>query len=129
MVATDAHGRPALLRRAVGAGRLVRCCYPREHTAAVPPRVNPEPTWRLYAGLAALAGVTPEVTVDDPRALVGRMAHRGGRGFGWFVSQHPAPLTARPVVRGGLLVVGWDGERLADVDLPPYGVLVAERTR
>ncbi|HXQ86487.1 MAG TPA: hypothetical protein VN746_07415, partial [Gaiella sp.] len=44
VVAVDRHGRPALLRHAVGAGRTVLCTYPLEHMAARTPRVNPEDT-------------------------------------------------------------------------------------
>ncbi|MEV1006746.1 cellulase family glycosylhydrolase [Streptomyces sp. NPDC049881] len=128
VVATDAHGRPALLSYAVGSGRMVLCTYPVEHMAAITPRVNPEPTHRLYAALAAEAGVTPEVTVDDPRVLVGRMEHEDGRAFVWFVSQHAEPVTAVPVVAAsaGTLHALGDGAPLPAVELPPFGVVVAE---
>ncbi|HEV7628086.1 MAG TPA: beta-mannosidase, partial [Streptomyces sp.] len=127
VLATDAHGRPALLRHRVGEGSLVLCTYPLEHMAARTPRVNPEPTWRLYAALAAESGITPGVSVDDPRVLVGRMTHEDGRDFVWFVSQHDEPLAAVPVVTAGTLV-SLDGGKLSKLELPPYGVLVAELT-
>ncbi len=127
VLATDAHGRPALLRRAVGRGQLVLCTYPLEHMAALTPRVNPEPSWRLYAALAAEAGVAPDVTVpDEPRVLVGRMDHEDGRAFVWFVSQHDQPLTARPVAARGTILDLTSGEELSTVELPPFGVVVTE---
>ncbi|MDT0347608.1 cellulase family glycosylhydrolase [Streptomyces litchfieldiae] len=128
VIATDAHGRPALLARPFGRGQLVLCTYPIEHMAAVTPRVNPEPTWRLYAALAAEAGFTPEVTVDDPRVLVGRMEHEDGRSFVWFISQHDEPLTVKPTVAAGTLR-DLTGQEFPAVELFPYGVVVTELTR
>ncbi|MDT0319636.1 glycoside hydrolase 5 family protein [Streptomyces millisiae] len=128
VIAVDAHGRPALLSHAVGGGRMVLCTYPIEHMAAVTPRVNPEPTWRLYAALAAEAGVTPDVTVDDPRVLVGTMTHEDGCSFVWFVSQHDQPLSLTPTLATGSLF-DLDGAKLPTVELPPFGVVVAELAR
>ncbi|WP_049578588.1 glycoside hydrolase 5 family protein [Streptomyces sp. SBT349] len=127
VVATDAHGRPFLLERAVGdhGGRLVLCTYPIEHMAALTPRVNPEPTWRLYSALASVAGVAPEVTVEDPRVVVGRMEHEDGRSFVWFVSQHHEPLTVRPRIAAGSLR-DLTGQSFPAVELFPYGVVVTE---
>ncbi|RBM08955.1 cellulase family glycosylhydrolase [Streptomyces sp. PT12] len=129
VVATDAHGRPFLLENAAGSGRLVLCTYPIEHMAALTPRVNPEPTWRLYAALAEVAGVAPEVTVDDPRVLVGRMEHEDGRSFVWFVSQHPEPLTVRPRIaeKAGSLR-DLTGQSFPAIELFHYGVVVTELT-
>jgi endo-1,4-beta-mannosidase len=128
VIATDAHGRPALLSHPVGAGRMVLCTYPIEHMAAITPRVNPEPTWRLYAALAATAGVAPGVTVDDPRVLVGRMEHEDGRSFVWFVSQSDQPLTVKPTVSEGTLT-DLSGQEFPAVELFPFGVVVTELTR
>ena len=63
----------------LGAGSTVLCTYPLEHMAARTPRVNPEDTWRLYSALAADAGVSRPVRVDDPRVLVGRVRRRRRR--------------------------------------------------
>lgn len=80
VLAVDGAGRPALLRRAHGAGALVLSTHPLEHLAARAPRVNPEDTWRLYSALADAAGVRRAVHVDDPRILAGRIrTGRGGR--------------------------------------------------
>lgn len=125
VLAVDGHGRPALLRHRVGDGWMVLCTYPVEHMAAMTPRVNPEPTWRLYAALAVEAGVPPRVRVDDPRVMTGLMEHSSdGRVFAWFVSQHPTPVVVEPVVDGTL--VGLDGSPLDAVELGAFGVLVGE---
>ncbi len=67
VVAVDAHDRPVLLTRRVDAGTAVLCTYPLEYMAARTPRVNPEPTWRLYDALADTAGVTRSLRCADPR--------------------------------------------------------------
>jgi endo-1,4-beta-mannosidase len=67
VVAVDAHGRPALVSRAAGAGMAVLCAYPLEYMAARTPRVNPEPTWRLYDALADVAEVSRPLRCADPR--------------------------------------------------------------
>ncbi len=129
VVAVDGHGRPALLRHRVGDGWVVLCTYPLEHMAAMTPRVNPEPTWRLYAALATVAGVAPRVRVDDPSVTAGLMEHSSdGRVFAWFVSQHPSPVVVEPVVSDGSLVA-LDGSPLASVELGAWGVVVAEVRR
>jgi endo-1,4-beta-mannosidase len=78
VLAVDQLGSPALLRRRVGRGQTVLCTYPLEHMAACTPRVNPESTWRLYAALASLAGVSRPVAVDDGRVVVGRLVSGAG---------------------------------------------------
>jgi endo-1,4-beta-mannosidase len=67
VIAVDGHGRPALVTHAAGAGRAVLCTYPLEYMAARTPRVNPEPTWRLYDALADLAAVSRPLRCADPR--------------------------------------------------------------
>ena len=79
VLAVDAHGRPALLRHALGSGCTVFCTYPLEHLAARTPRVNPESTWRLYSALADEARVSRPVRVADPRVLVGLVRGRTSR--------------------------------------------------
>ena len=56
VIATDAHGRPALLRRQAGRGSLILCTYPLEYMAAAAPRVNPDATVALYGALADARG-------------------------------------------------------------------------
>src|ERR1700722_7908387 len=83
VIAVDSDGRPALLRRATGAGSLVLCTYPIEYMAAVTPGVNPEATSVLYDALAAVAGVSRPVTVDDARVAADILVHADGTRFAW----------------------------------------------
>jgi endo-1,4-beta-mannosidase len=126
VLATDAHGRPALLRRAVGAGSVVLSTYPVEHWASVTPRVNPEATSALYEALAVEAGVARPVTVDDARVAVDRLVHEDGRTFVWFVSQAREPLSVKPSLPEGarLVSLDGDGDAVEAVSLEPYGVAV-----
>jgi endo-1,4-beta-mannosidase len=123
VVAVDQRNRPVLLERQAGGGRLVLCTYPLEHMAAVTPRVNPEPTYRLYDALAELSGVTRPVTVEDPRVLAAELRHRDGRRFVWLVSQAAAEITVKPTVEGHLADLQ-TGEPVTEVALQAYGVRV-----
>ncbi len=127
VIARDARGRPALLEYCVGTGRWVLCTYPIEHMAAQTAAVNPEPTWRLYAALAEVAGVAPEVRVDDPRVIVGEMVHDDGRCFTWFINASDAAQSCEPIVARGTLHELEQGQPRRRVDLEPFGVLVLER--
>jgi endo-1,4-beta-mannosidase len=127
VIARDARGRPALLEHRVGSGRLVLCTYPLEHMAAQTMGVNPEPTWRLYAALAEVAGVTPEVRVNDPRVITGEMVHPDGRRFVWFISESEAPLSCAPIVLSGTLRELDGGVPELPLALPAFGVRVLER--
>jgi len=116
IVAVDAHGRPALLRHAVGAGRTVFCTYPLEHLAARTPRVNPESTWRLYSALADEAGVARPVRVADPRVLVGLVRGRRSR-TALFVNVSRDTVVAEPLL-GDVELEGAPGA----LTLEPYAV-------
>jgi hypothetical protein len=103
VIAEDGQGRPALLEHQVGLGRWVLCTYPIEHMAAQTMGVNPEPTWRLYSALADIAGVTPDVSVADPRVVVGELVHEDGRRFVWFINMVDTQLQCEPRLSGGTL--------------------------
>ncbi|MGW2340881.1 glycoside hydrolase 5 family protein [Streptomyces sp. NPDC001661] len=118
VVATDAHGRPALLVHEIGAGRAVLATYPLEHMAARTARVNPEQTHRLYAALAEVAGADRPVTVDTPLVSADTLVHEDGRRFLWLVSQADEELMVRPSDHLG--------KPLDEVTLAPYGVRVLE---
>jgi hypothetical protein len=131
VVAIDGHGRPAVLRRRHGDGWIVLCTYPLEHMAAVTPRVNPEPTYRLYDALAELAGVRRPVTVADPRVSADVLVRADGTRFAVLVSQADVELKVTPQIAAGRAagtVVVPHGSALAheEVALEPYGVLVLE---
>lgn len=122
----DAQGRPALLSRAVGEGRMVLGTYPVEHFAAATPGVNPEDTYRLYRALAAEAGVRTAVTVRDPQVHVETLDHPDGRRFVWVLSQHDDAVVA-DVETSTELVDAVTGERVpagARVPVEPFGVRV-----
>ena len=125
VVAVDRHGRPVLVHRRLGAGHLVLCTHPLEAMAAALPRVNPEPTHRIYDALAAVAGVSRPVTVADPLVHAAEVRHRDGRRFVWLVSQAEEELRVKPVVEvGNRLADLTSGEPVGEVTLHPYGVRV-----
>jgi endo-1,4-beta-mannosidase len=125
VVATDARGRPAVLRHALGEGTAVLCTYPLEYLAAGTPHVNPEDTHRLYDAVAELAGVRRELTVDSPYVCADTLVHEDGRRFAWLVGQSEGELTVRPRVREGAALYDLEtGERRTEVTLPPFGVAV-----
>jgi hypothetical protein len=125
VVARDARGRPAVLRNRLGRGQTVLCTYPIEYMASVTPAVNPEDTWRLYAALAAEAGVQPQVRVESPDVIVGELRHEEGDRFIWFVNMVDAETVATPVLAAGSLVTLDRGDPLPAVTLGPFGVTVA----
>lgn len=127
VLASDAAGRPAIVRKRHGAGAMILCTYPLEAMAAAQGRVNPEPTWRLYEALSRHAGIERVVTVRDPRVLIDGLAHDDGRRFVWLVSECAQPLTVDPLVEEdrALTPLG-GGEPTTQVELGPYGVRVFE---
>lgn len=125
VLAVDAHDRPVLLRRRTGNGAMVLATYPLEYMAAITPAVNPEPTHRIYDALADEAGVVRPVRVPDPQVVVGELEHQDGRRFTWFVSQSPQRRTVKPVTDDVLIEL--HGDRVTEVELDPYGVVVLER--
>lgn len=135
VLATDQHGRPALVAKRHGPGLMVLCTYPLEHFAARTRGVNPEDTWRLYQALAEEAGVRREVRVDDPRVMVDTLVHSDGRRFHFLLSQSAEPLDVwvRTDDATPAHLTSADGEAVTSVHLPPYGVEVlhtdAEPTR
>ncbi|MGW8377178.1 cellulase family glycosylhydrolase [Streptomyces sp. ODS28] len=125
VVATDGHGRPAVLRHALGEGETVLCTYPLEYLAARTPRVNPEQTYRLYEALAEVAGASRPVRTGTPLVSADALVHEDGRRFVWLISQAAERTTVRPGVDGSLHELG-TGKETAAVELEPYGVRVLE---
>jgi hypothetical protein len=126
VVAVDRHDRPVLTERRAGGGRLVLCTYPLEQLAAASPRVNPEPTWRVYDALATVAGLSRPVTVEDPRVMAAELRHRDGRAFVWLISQADTEVTVKPTVRGHLADLH-TGQPAEEVTLEAFGVRVLRR--
>jgi endo-1,4-beta-mannosidase len=153
VIATDAHGRPAILRRALGtggsadtgsadtgsstgtgsgsagasdrAGDIIFCTYPLEHMASVTPRVNPDATVTLYSVRGEHAGVRRPVTVDDPRVACDTLVREDGARFAVLASHAAEPLDVKPVLADGLTLATLDGEDVnGAVTLGPFGVRV-----
>ena len=123
IVAIDRHGRPALLRHAYGSGYTVLCTYPIEHMAARVPSVNPENTWQVYSALAALAGVSRPVRVNDPRVLVGAIQPRLGAETFLFVNCSGETIALEPILEDGVELL-FEPEPLV---LEPFGVVTLRR--
>jgi endo-1,4-beta-mannosidase len=129
VLAVDGHGRPALLSRRVGAGAVVLCTYPVEHMAARTPRVNPESTWRLYAALAADAGVQRPLAASDPRVITARL-RAGSREVVVLVNTSAQQVEAALVTTGSASYGRREpapGEALKRLVLPPFEVEIISR--
>jgi endo-1,4-beta-mannosidase len=131
VIATDAHGRPALLRRQAGRGSLILCTYPLEYMAAAAPRVNPDATVALYGALATHAGVRRPVIVDDPDVACDVLIHSDGTRYAVIASHADEELTVKPSLGGageqspprGLTLLG-ETEITDQITLPPFGIRV-----
>lgn len=123
ILAIDGHGRPALLRHALGSGCAVLCTYPLEHLAARAPSANPESTWRLYSALAEDAGVSRPVRAADPRVLVGRV-RSGDSETAFFVNCSDATIAVDPIVSDGFVL----GTEAGPLTIEPFGVAVVAMT-
>jgi endo-1,4-beta-mannosidase len=130
VIATDAYGRPALLRRQVGDGALILCTYPVEYMAAATPRVNPEPLVALYDALAEHAGVRRPLAAGDPRVACDVLVRDDGARFAVLVSHAAEPVTVKLAVDGGTsggTLTTLDGSKVSGgVTVGPLGVLVLE---
>ena len=120
VVAVDGHGRPTLLRHALGSGSTFLCTYPLEYMAARTPRVNPESTWRLYSALATQAGVHRPVRVDDPRVLTG-LVRSGIATTALFLNCSNDTIAADPILAPGVALPTAGDEPIL---LAPFGVEV-----
>jgi hypothetical protein len=127
VIATDAHGRPAITRRAAGdnGGAIILCAYSLEHMAAVTPRVNPDATVTLYGALAASAGVRRPVWVNDPRVTCDSLVRDDGARFAVLASHAAEPLDVKPVLGDGGTLAAVDGADCGGaVTLDAFGVKV-----
>src|ERR1700730_692612 len=131
VIATDAHGRPAILRRQTGRGALLLCTYPLEYMASAVARGNPGATRGLSSALATHAGIRRTVTVEDPDVACDVLVHRDGTRYAVIVSHADETLTVKPTLSAagelapplGLTALG--GTEVTDtVTLHPFGVKV-----
>lgn len=113
VVARDAQGRPAILVREVGQGRLVLCTYPLELFVARTPFVDHAPLVALMSALALVAGCPPQVTTDDPTTMVDRLVSADGNEH--FVVLNTTDQPRRVSLRGS---------HATSVDLPAFGARV-----
>jgi endo-1,4-beta-mannosidase len=127
VIATDAHGRPALLRRQAGRGWLILCSYPLEYMAALTPRVNPDATVTLYGALATHAGVRRPIAVDDPRVACDVLVHADGSRFAVLASHADENLTVKPALPPDERLADLDDELTVDtVTLGPFGIKIVK---
>jgi hypothetical protein len=146
VIATDAGGRPAIVRRSLASttesgttensapensapenkgGDIIFCTYPLEHMAAVTPQVNPDATVTLYGALAAHAGVRRVISVDDPRVACDTLVRGDGARFAVLASHAAEPLDVKPVLAEGRTLATLDGEDVSGaVTLGPLGIRV-----
>ena len=123
VVAVDAHDRPALVERRVGAGRVVLGAYPVEYMTALTPRPDTTGSVKLYDALAREAGVSRPVVVDDPAVSADLRKHSSGRSLIWLVNHAPNDVTVKGSWNGRLTEVGGAGVG-DEVELAPFGVRV-----
>ncbi|WP_199176404.1 cellulase family glycosylhydrolase [Actinomyces qiguomingii] len=119
VLARDAAGRPALVERRHGQGRMVLCTYPLEYFAARLGNVNPEDTWRLYDALAVVARVRRPVHVADPRVMVDSLVLGDGDAVDVVISQHDEPVD--------VLLEYADGSEPRRIELEPLGTRIIRR--
>ena len=131
VIATDAHGRPAILRRQAGRGALLFCTYPLEYMASVTRKANPDATVALYAALATHAGVRRPVTVEDPEIACDVLVRNDGTRFAVITSHANEALTVKPTLCAarepqpplGLATLD-DSEILDRITLNPFEIKV-----
>ena len=131
VIATDAHGRPAMLRRQAGRGSLILCTYPLEYMAAATPKANPDATITLYTALATHAGARRPVTVEDPEVACDVLVRHDGTRFAVITSHANEALTIKPTLCAagepqaprGLTALD-DTEILDGVTLNPFEIKV-----
>jgi hypothetical protein len=104
---------------------VILCTYPLEHLSAAATQARPEAITALYDALAAAAGVSRLVTVNDTRVGADVLTRDDGQHFAWLVSQSPEPVTAKPQLAGGFRLLKLDRSAAGDtVTLDPFGVSV-----
>ncbi len=127
VLAVDQRGEPALVRNRTGRGAVYLSAYPLEYFGAKRRDAHADDqVWRLYAALAAEAGIRPAVRVEGAQVFTDQMVHADGTLYTWLVSTSPDEVTVTPqVAAGGKLTDVAHGEVVPDtLTLPPFGVRV-----
>ncbi|MGH3282538.1 MAG: beta-mannosidase, partial [Trebonia sp.] len=114
VIATDAHGLPAIQRRQAGRGSMILCTYPLEYMASAVARVNPDATVALYGALATHSGIRRTVTVEDPDVACDVLVHRDGTRYAVIASHAHGTVTVKPALGAG-------GDRVPPLGLTPLG--------
>ena len=126
VIASAGNGRPALLRRRVGAGAIVLSVFPLEYLA-LGMHGNPNDSVRVYRALARAAGAEAPVRVERPDVHVDCLVRDDGKEFAFFLSYSAEPLEVVPeLAEGASLHELSEGARLERISLAPRGVVVAE---
>lgn len=87
VVARDDLGRPALVRRRLGAGSVLVSTYPVEYFGSVRRAAHEDDAVRvLYRALGVEAGAGHEPRPEDERAFSDSLVRDDGRRFVWFVN-------------------------------------------
>jgi hypothetical protein len=109
VIATDQHGRPALIANTLGKGKTLLCAYPIESYLAVQAAAfeGDENTHRFYRAFRQWAGITPLFQTDQPSVEVGALTGPE-RGYAILASHSPevqkVTVTSRLPVRSIRLI-------------------------
>jgi endo-1,4-beta-mannosidase len=109
VIATDHHGRPALVANTFGNGKTLLCAYPIESYLAVQPAAfeREENTHRIYRAFRQWAGIMPLFQTDQPSVEVGALAGPG-RGYAVLANHSPevrkVAVTSRLPIKSACLI-------------------------
>jgi endo-1,4-beta-mannosidase len=114
VIARDGLGRPAIVERVTGDGRLLLCTYPAELHAARVPFVERAGLVRLYRALGEVSGAREVVSTSSDDVFADLLVHPDGPEFAVVVSQADEPRDVRLTTPRGS----------RDLSLPPRGATV-----
>jgi endo-1,4-beta-mannosidase len=131
VLATDQHGRPALLRHRVGAGAMYLGAYPIEYYGAVRDNAHDDDdVWRLYEALAQEASIPRPVHVEGSRVFTDSLVHVDGTRYTWLVSTSPEVLKVWPQLQNASRLIDaiTDEDVTDSCHLAPFGIRVLRHT-
>jgi hypothetical protein len=114
VIARDGRGRPAIVERVAGEGRMLLCTYPVELHAARVPFVDRSGLVRLYRALGELSGAREVVTTSSDDVFADLLRHPDGAEFAVVVSQSDQRCDFQLTTPRGT----------RDLSLPPLGATV-----